>query len=93
MYIDIIKSKYPDLIIVEHHAAIIDNKENLEITLLNDSTKIHTNLLQDANALDKMHINWKFVKSYENTELQQLQLRLKIVEEELVKLNNKNKNN
>ena len=80
----------PDLIIVEHRASIIENKEKLEIVLLNDSTKIHPKLLIEANALDKMDINWKFVKSFENSELQQLQLRLKNVEEELVKLNNKN---
>ncbi|MBK6274377.1 MAG: DUF389 domain-containing protein [Saprospirales bacterium] len=89
-YIEKIKSKYPDLIIVEHRASIIESKEKLEIVLLNDSTKIHPKLLIEANALDKMDINWKFVKSFENSELQQLQLRLKNVEEELVKLNNKN---
>ncbi|MBK8353018.1 MAG: hypothetical protein IPL21_15540 [Saprospirales bacterium] len=38
-YIEKIKSKYPDLIIVEHRASIIENKEKLEIVLLNDSTK------------------------------------------------------
>ena len=86
-YIQTIKKRHPELVIVEYNAFLENGKSYVNISLLNDSSTIHPSILKEANKLNKMNIVWHFVPNNKANDVEQLQLRVKELEEAIHKIN------
>ncbi|HSC54231.1 MAG TPA: DUF389 domain-containing protein [Phnomibacter sp.] len=69
-YVESIRAKFPNLVIVNHKAYLKGNQSILDISLLNDSLDVDTRELEFANRLDTtIHVQWHFAPNRPSAEL------------------------
>jgi uncharacterized hydrophobic protein (TIGR00271 family) len=77
-YVEQIQERFPALVIVKHTAFQKGTQQFADISLLNDSTDISTDLLKAANALNKdIEIRWHFAPDKAMKEAAALRLEIR----------------
>lgn len=87
LYIQKIQEKYPEIVIIKHETSIEEEKNFLDISILNDRRFLDQNKLHKADDINKdIHLRWHYISSSEqNSELKSLQNQIdelrKMIEE------------